>query len=307
LPAPDAARDLLGRLGVVPEDADAIVATMPTPERDPERWALLEEAHHRLTAGIGDDEDFLPTFAGPGPWGAWPDLPERFGVGGRLFYAHLFMAAVPDIRRWHDSQGIKPRVSWATLAEMGHNIETYRLMHGEHGFHFPAWFVLQFRGGIFRLGRLEFRRGKAPWWRPADVAATGAGFSVDDLVLDLHIPAAGPLTPAAVDASIAEAHAFFGRHFPRFDSPYGVCASWLLDPQLAEYLPADSNIVRFQRRFHLIPEPGFPGDASVMEFVFRRLDPDLDDLPQDSTLQRAIVAHIRSGREWKVRRGWCPL
>lgn len=36
------------------------------------------------------------------------------------------------------------------------------------------------------------------------------------------------------------------------------------------------------------------------EFVFRR-DPDSpDDAPQDTTLQRAITTHLRSGRHWQL-------
>jgi len=71
-------------------------------------------------------------------------------------------------------------------------------------------------------------------------------------------------------------------------------------------LPADSNIVRFQRRFE--PVPGWrEGDADVLRFVFGRLGGDLDRLPQDSALQRAIVAHLRAGRHWRTRTGRLEL
>jgi hypothetical protein len=33
----------------------------------------------------------------------------------------------------------------------------------------------------------------------------------------------------------------------------------------------------------------------------------LDELPQQTTLQRAIVAHLRAGGHWHSRTGWFPF
>ena len=90
-------------------------------------------------------------------------------------------------------------------------------------------------------------------------------------VIDTHIPEAGPLTPAAVDESFARAEALFARHFADHPATELHCRSWLLDPYLAEVLPADSNLVRFQRRWELYGEPE-PGDHDAVFFVFRRRD-----------------------------------
>ena len=47
-----------------------------------------------------------------------------------------------------------------------------------------------------------------------------------------------------------------------------VCHSWLLDPQLGEYLRPDSNIMRFQQRFDVLPwlptEDITEGDRELM-------------------------------------------
>jgi type II secretory pathway pseudopilin PulG len=128
--------------------------------------------------------------------------------------------------------------------------------------------------------------------------------------IDLHIPEAGPLTPQAVDASFDEARAFFPRHFP--DEPYTAfaCGSWLLDPQLLEYLPEDSNVVQFQRRFELEPyaEPeGLNCDVDVLRFAFRTLTTPLDQLPRRTVLERAIADHLKAGRHWQLRSGRFPI
>lgn len=84
------------------------------------------------------------------------------------------------------------------------------------------------------------------------------------------------------------------------------------DPQWADYLSPASTILRFQHRFTLAPVLAGPdiADAEILEFVFyRRVDAGwsvmdmLADLPQETTLQRAYEAHLRSGGHWLTRTG----
>ena len=119
-----------------------------------------------------------------------------------------------------------------------------------------------------------------------------------------------PMTPEAVAASLDEARAFFPRHFPDERYTAFACGSWLLDPQLSEYLPGDSNIVRFQRRFELEPyeaTAGPDGDVEALRFVFRTLTTPLDQLPRRTVLERAIVDHLKAGRHWHWRVGRFPI
>jgi hypothetical protein len=77
-----------------------------------------------------------------------------------------------------------------------------------------------------------------------------------------------------------------------------------------EYLPEDSNIVRFQRRFELEPyeEPeGLDADEEALRFVFRTLTTPLDQLPRNTTLQRAIGDHLKAGGHWRWRKGRFPI
>ena len=119
--------------------------------------------------------------------------------------------------------------------------------------------------------------------------------------------AAGPLLPAACTDSLRRARVLFSQALPLGPCRIATCGSWLLDEQLAEYLPATSNIVAFQRRFRLLPGAG-DGDAAVFKHVFlREQPPSLEELPQRTTLERAIVQHLRAGRHWRTRVGWLEL
>ncbi len=267
LPARDDAPYLLARLGVEDVDRKEIVAAWPS------RTEEHEAAYRLLVDGIG--ETAIPD--------GWPAAPP----GRPWFHVYVFLAALDDVRAFHAARGIPDDVSWATLRDLGRHLAIHRPAHGRGGFDEHWWLTLHFRGSLYELGRLQFDRMASE--------------------LGVHIPDSGPLDPAACDASFAAARAFFPRHFPEERYAVARCRSWLLDPQLAEYLDADSNIVRFQRRFR-IDDDVRDGDEDVVWFVFRRRPvPPLDELPQRTTLERAIVAHLRAGRQWHVRTGRVEL
>lgn len=80
----------------------------------------------------------------------------------------------------------------------------------------------------------------------------------------------------------------------------------ILDPQLREYLAPESDIVRFQRRCTLVAKAK-EGDADVFRYVFGLSRVAVDEAPQRTTLERAIIAHLRAGRNWSNRYGWLEI
>jgi hypothetical protein len=295
LPAAAERRSLLERLGVAGPDALELTRAWPSPDRTPEGWWLLERCHGCIVRDLG----------GISPLGRWPPLPRKLGALGRLFYAYVFLAAVPDIRRWHRLHGIPDDISWATLADLGRHLAVQRRIHGVGGVDPPTWLRSHFRGALYQLGRLQFCRSRI-WYQQATLDRLGVRFRHGDPALDLHIPEGGPLAPDACDHSLRSARGFFPRHFPAERYEIVICTSWLLDDQLGAYLGPESNIMRFQRRFRVLPG-GDDGDQDILRFVFRRAAPALQELPQRTSLERAVVDHLRAGHHWKVRTGWLDL
>jgi len=277
------------RLAIGEEDQREILAGWPTPEQDPEVWQSLERAYGTLVKDLGGFEPL----ALPGPVVDSTPL-------ARYFFVYVYLASLADVRRFHVQRRVPDEISWATLADLGRNLKRDRLLFGEGGLRTSGWLTLHFRGSLYQLGRLQFNRMNI---RAAHVAGA---FREGDAALGIHIPESGPLTPQSCDDSFAQTWPFFARHFPETPTELGTCTSWLLDPQLAEYLAAESNVLRFQRRFTLVGE-GYDGDADVLRFVFHRIAPKLDDLPQRTMLERAIVSHLRAGRHWRNRTGWLYL
>ncbi len=123
-----------------------------------------------------------------------------------------------------------------------------------------------------------------------------------DPTLGVHIPAVGPLDHAACIASLAQATEFFARYFP--EHPYRVfeCDSWLLDNQLPDRMPPESNIVRFQRLFRLLASPK-ASDAQTLERVFDFEPITPATAPRNTRLRRAILEHMEQGGRWRTALG----
>jgi hypothetical protein len=311
LPGADALPPVLLTLAVPHEDIDVLVGMLPDRQRAPQVWWLLERCTHALIREMGTVSK-SPMF---------PALPERIGALHRYFYVYVFLAALPHVRAFHRTREIPDEVSRLTLADLGRNMAVHRRRHGVGGLDVAFWLMRHFRATIYQLGRLQFEQVRLGNRTGNAIAATGLPYGPGDPALSVHIPAFyGPLTPQACDESFAQAKEFFARYFPEEDYRIAVCRSWLLDSQLAEYLPEDANILRFQRRFRPAYKPA-DDDEDILGFVFggpaeqsRPVEPDggrggptLDGLPRRSRLERAIIDHLRAGRHWSGGVGWLEL
>jgi hypothetical protein len=275
------------RLAIAEDDQQEILGAWPS--TDSEVWRSLERAYQTLVGDLGG----VAALDLPGP--SVESTPM-----GRYFFVYVYLAALADARRFHKERRIPDQISWATLADLGRNLKRDRLLLGDGGLRTSGWLTLHFRGSLYELGRLQYNRMRV---RAAHVADA---FREGEDALGIHIPESGPLAPEACEDSLAQAGRFFARHFPETPTRIGICTSWLLDPELSEYLAPDSNIMRFQRRFTPVGE-GYDGDADVLRFVFHRIAPNIDDLPRRTTLERAIVAHLHAGKHWRNRTGWLEL
>ncbi|WP_090647907.1 acyltransferase domain-containing protein [Paenibacillus sp. UNC496MF] len=116
-----------------------------------------------------------------------------------------------------------------------------------------------------------------------------------DPVLNVHVPEGERLSPEACRDSYARAAAFAAAHFP--GNPYRafVCDSWLLAPAFRTLLPESSNIVRFQRDYHLLPVLSNESQALERVFGYGTTLADLPSAKAETSLQRIVRDHLAAG------------
>jgi hypothetical protein len=285
----------LALFAVPAEDLARVQRTAQTVCGDPRLAEWVERTASDLRAGIGM----------PSPPPALTSRPE----GDPEVVAYLPVAAfaevLPETLTWAEGVGISPAMIAATLRDVGRMLRRNRVWFGGAGLsdELAGWLPRHLVGSILEIGRLQHERATPGLRTSAWFLADGADWSPGELAVNLHIPESGPLDPAAVRESLRVGRTVLRKRFPEHRLRVRYCISWLLDPQLLEYLPSTSNIGAFQRRFRIGPAKDDDGDSSVRKFVFGNATGPLEDLPQRSALERAAVAHWRAGRSWRVHVG----
>lgn len=289
---------------------------VPAADLEPVRKAHQRVAADRhLAAWVADTASVLR--AGIGLPSPPPPLPTRPIDPARAadepdVAAYLpvlaFAEALPATLDWARDRDLPPAVVAATMADVGRMLVRNRQWAGHPGLgdELGGWLTRHLVGSILQVGRLQHERSAAGLRTGAWLREDGAAYAPGDVCVNLHIPETGPLAPGAVQESLRAGRALLRRRFPEERLRVRFCVSWLLDPQLSEYLPESSNIMAFQRLFRIGPAKDDDGDVSVRKFVFGSNPAPVGDLPQRTALERAVVAHWRAGRHWRVHVGRIP-
>lgn len=274
--------DGLALLGFRPDDARAFLDL--TARLSDDDWTRVDEALRVLEAHVGALEARRNPLEGM-------DL-DAAGVGQAVALVALVLVAPRTVAELV-ARGVDEATAQRSVSDLGQQVHVFRGAHGRFGFSATPWCAANASGSHLWLGRLQFTL------EPSEGPALG-----------VHIPATGPLTPELVDDALARALDVAVPAWAEFDVHRFVCDSWLLDRGLVAALPATSNVRRFAERFTPYGA-GRDGRRDFLFFGFRHEPTDddplsLDDLPQDTSLQRAAVARLRTGQA-TCQQGWMPL
>lgn len=114
-----------------------------------------------------------------------------------------------------------------------------------------------------------------------------------DYLLAVHIPRNTDVTHEAVKRDFSAALLQAKKIFPDYNVSHLMCCSWLLDHTLEELLGENSRIVGFGNEFIRFPVKSHGNEHKL--FVFPGFKGELDELPEDTSLQRKIKKLLLSG------------
>lgn len=116
-----------------------------------------------------------------------------------------------------------------------------------------------------------------------------------DPVISVHIPPSKEFTPENMEKAYADCLRVLEKSFPEYKPKAFYCHSWLMEPQLRDLMKPTSNILAFQGKYLRFPR--ISDGKAVLIFLFD--DPTItnwEDLPENSSLQRAVKSHYLSGK-----------
>lgn len=152
-----------------------------------------------------------------------------------------------------------------------------------------AWGSYYMRGNLVSIGRLQFEYGLKS-------AERESSFAPNACCVYLHVPAGdNGLKEEAVKRSLKKASCLLPQYYPELAGKKIVYCihSWLLSPQLAQILPPDSNIMKFQNLFTITDY--YEGTSSFLTNIFQIKNGkgiDFADLPEDTKLRREIKTYL---------------
>ena len=191
---------------------------------------------------------------------------------------------------------IDEEIYWRSVLDLKSKLIECKENYDVWGTFVEGWFKGFYELNRFALGRLQFEN--SDFWCDMYIK-NGVELYDSDFVVGMHIPSnQGPLTYEARLDSYRKAHAFFKDKFK--DPRYGIfcCHSWLLYPDNVNILPEKSNIVDFLLDFEPLEIKWTYdfGDQWRVFGVSNNRKP-IDELPQNTSMQRAYVEWFRKGKK----------
>ena len=116
-----------------------------------------------------------------------------------------------------------------------------------------------------------------------------------DKLVGLHIPPDEPFDHDIVEDTLRLSREFMEKCYPEYHYKAFFCGSWLLDHSLIDLLGRDANISKFSARFTTFGVKS--AGLSPLNFVFLLpRDTKIEDLPENSRLQRILKKHYLDGK-----------
>ncbi|MFT4144333.1 MAG: acyltransferase domain-containing protein [Mobilitalea sp.] len=194
--------------------------------------------------------------------------------------------------------GISEDIYIATMKCFTRFIEESYVKNGAHVFDRGWWTVRQISVKLFRIGELEYELIN---WN-------------DEPTISIHIPSDANLSREKCVESLKLAKDFMVKYFPEYANSKYICDSWLLSPTLKELLPNTSNIIGFQNMFDIVEtKPDSmafvewvfkqdtsnivrtaPNELGITEMVYQKRDINIDEMPENTSLQKKIKAYVKA-------------
>jgi len=217
-------------------------------------------------------------------------LKEALGedIGGFKRLCSMLRCAL-KAKAEYDRLGISEEIYVASMAAFSRFVREHLESYGCYGFDRGSWTPRQVSSRLFRIGQLEY-----------ELTTLDA-----EPVVSLHIPTDVDLRPEILQPSVKEGLEELYRIFPEYEGKTVYCHSWLLSPQLKDFLPEHSNILRFQAMFDMEQE-GIPGNG-VLLWVFKNPKLPAEEYPENTSLQRKLKQFFLNGGQFLEGKGYLRI
>ena len=186
------------------------------------------------------------------------------------------LAALKTYQRYQE-KGISDIIFIDTMKCFTRFIDECYLKNNKYFFDRGFWTYRQVNMSLYRIGVLEYE-------------------FMNDNTISIHIPSDAILTKENIDLSFKLLDEFIIKFYPEFIDKKIYCDTWLLSPNLREYLNDNSRILIFQSYFE-ISETDLDS-LDIFEWVFK-VDKSCEivNLPTTTSLQEKLKKALLNNKK----------
>ncbi len=206
----------------------------------------------------------------------------------------IYLCLTKRLREVYEERNMDLGIWYDTILDLKWKALECKDVKGVWGSFVAFWFKGFFKMKRFTLGRLQFETVAVNF----DYEKDGRSIRSGDKAINIHIPRTlMPLDKESCELAYKQAAEFFKDDIGDADIAF-VCDSWLLFPPFVELYSEKSNLYRFANEFDIVKVSY--EDEGRYGFAWRLFDMDytgdVDALPGDSSLRRAIKEYMKQGK-----------
>ena len=221
------------------------------------------------------------------------EIALKFGKNAYSTDLLLIVNSLPFLHEKYRAKGIPDSVFYASMDDIRCKIAECVECKGVVGTFVAGWYDRFFDMTRFAYGRFQYEVVK---YDGEDFKLhCGKTLKKGGIFVNFHIPSSGiPLTDEVRLASYRAAYPHYKDRFEEGIVIFG-CYSWLLYPLHWEFLPENSNILRFMGDFEWIKCFGQDRFHDAWRVFGRYAELPPEELPRDTSLRRAYAERLESG------------
>ena len=203
----------------------------------------------------------------------------------------FFMYLSRDLREQYKSRGIPDEVYQSSMTDLRAKLIECHDVYGIWGSFVASWFNGFFILDRFALGRLQFEQRV---FNCDDYTKNGYTVHEGDTVFNVHIPSLGPLKRELVIDAFKRAYAFFSEQHEGKPIVF-VCGSWLLYREHYDFLPQNSNILRFMDCFDILESSDSEHFGDAWRVFGAYGSQPAENWQEDTSIRRVFKQRVLSG------------
>lgn len=220
-------------------------------------------------------------------------LAKRMNVNPYTIHLLFYMYCSRTLMDRYKQSEISIDIFWNSMLDLRCKLwechEVYDVWGTFVGEWFPGFFTMERYG----IGRLQYEHIAFPY---DEYIKNGYVIQKGDRVYNTHIPSSGSLTRDKRMDSYRRAYEFYKDELEGRPLVV-VCNSWLLYPDNEKFYPKHSNIIDFMHDFDIIDSEERDSFTNAWRVFGKHHDRAIEELPTDTSLQRAYVDWLKAGKK----------